>query len=103
MRCGLLGVASRSAVATRPWQHVLKPLSGYLWIAEILSANASLADAFNFGPQLEANHSVRELVEEALRRWPAPGSTRSMQRLPMRPACSTCLANLVSLAATPNR
>jgi len=67
MRCGLLGAASRSAFATRPWQHVLEPLSGYLCLAERLSAGASLADAFHFGPQLEANHSVRELVEEALR------------------------------------
>jgi len=62
-----LGAASRSAFATRPWQHVLEPLSGYLCLAERLSAGASLADAFHFGPQLEANHSVRELVEEALR------------------------------------
>ena len=82
---------------------MLEPLSGYLCLAESLSAGASLADAFNFGPQLEANHSVRELVEEALRHWPGTESTRSMQRPPMRPACSTCLADLVSLAATRTR
>jgi CDP-glucose 4,6-dehydratase len=50
----------------------------------------SLADAFNFVPHLEANQSVRELVEEALRHWPGLWSTRSMQRPPMRPVCSTC-------------
>jgi CDP-glucose 4,6-dehydratase len=60
----------RNPAATRPWQHVLEPLSGYLCLAERLSAGESLADALNFGPQLEANHSVRELVEEALRHWP---------------------------------
>ena len=82
---------------------MLEPLSGYLCLAERLSAGASLADAFNFVPQLEANQSVRELVEEALRHWPGTGSTRSMQRPPMRPACSTCLADLMSLAATRTR
>jgi CDP-glucose 4,6-dehydratase len=65
-----MGGASGSASATRPWQQVLKLLSGYLRMAENFVAKASLADAFNFGPQLEANHSVRELVEEALRHWP---------------------------------
>jgi CDP-glucose 4,6-dehydratase len=48
---------------------VLEPLGGYLRLAERLNADASLADAFNFGPQLEANRSVQELVEEALRHW----------------------------------
>ena len=56
-----------------------------------------------FRPELEANDSVLELVEEALRHWPGTGSTRSMQRPPMRPACSTCLADLVNLAATRTR
>jgi CDP-glucose 4,6-dehydratase len=63
-------IGVRNPAATRPWQHVLEPLSGYLRLAECLSADASLADAFNFGPQLDANRSVRELVEEALRHWP---------------------------------
>ncbi|MFM7393750.1 MAG: hypothetical protein ACKO22_05165 [Cyanobium sp.] len=35
--------------ATRPWQHVLKPLSGYLCLAERHSTGMSLADGFNFG------------------------------------------------------
>ena len=63
-------IGVRNPAATRPWQHVLEPLSGYLSLAERLSAGASLADAFNFGSQLEGNHSVRELAEEALRHWP---------------------------------
>lgn len=65
---GAIGV--RNPAATRPWQHVLEPLGGYLLLAERLSADSSLADSFNFGPQLEANRSVRELVEEALLHWP---------------------------------
>lgn len=82
---------------------MLEPLSGCLCLAERLCAGANQADAFSVGPQLEANHSVLELVEEALRHWPGTGSTRSMQRPPIRPACSTCLADLVSLAATRTR
>lgn len=63
--------------ATRPWQHVLEPLGGYLLLAQTLAAAQArgvdpipAAQAFNFGPQLEANRSVRELVEEALQHWP---------------------------------
>ncbi|MFM7314326.1 MAG: CDP-glucose 4,6-dehydratase, partial [Cyanobium sp.] len=63
-------IGVRHPDATRPWQHVLEPLGGYLQLAEQLTANPQLASAFNFGPQLEANRSVRELVEEALRHWP---------------------------------
>ena len=62
-------IGVRNPAATRPWQHVLEPLGGYLLLAERLHADASLADAFNFGPQLEANRSVQELVEEALHHW----------------------------------
>ena len=63
-------IGVRNPAATRPWQHVLEPLGGYLALAERLTADPSLSDAFNFGPQLEANRSVRELVEETLRHWP---------------------------------
>lgn len=60
----------RNPGATRPWQHVLEPLGGYLRLAEVLAASHEQATAFNFGPQLEANRPVRELVEEALKHWP---------------------------------
>ena len=63
-------IGVRNPGATRPWQHVLEPLGGYLRLAENLSSSAELANVFNFGPQLEANRPVRELVEEALRHWP---------------------------------
>ena len=52
---------------------MLEPLGGYLRLAEQLATTAEpepLASAFNFGPQLEANRSVHELVEESLRHWP---------------------------------
>ena len=66
----------RNPGATRPWQHVLEPLGGYLLLAENLYGSHGqhdtnpYADAFNFGPQLEANRPVRDLVEEALKHWP---------------------------------
>ena len=66
-------IGVRNPGATRPWQHVLEPLGGYLRLAEQLASAADpapLATAFNFGPQLEANRTVRELVEESLRHWP---------------------------------
>lgn len=60
----------RNPFATRPWQHVLEPLSGYLRLAESLSHFPELAQAFNFGPHLEANRPVKQLVEQALLHWP---------------------------------
>ena len=70
-------IGVRNPAATRPWQHVLEPLGGYLLLAERLTADAALAGAFNFGPQLEANRSVRELVEEALHHWPGSWEDQS--------------------------
>jgi CDP-glucose 4,6-dehydratase len=65
-------IAVRRPEATRPWQHVLEPLGGYLLLAERLSkAGNTHASAFNFGPNPEANRSVQELVEETLLHWPA--------------------------------
>ena len=64
----------RNRVATRPWQHVLEPLCGYLMLAERLAApgeaGSRCATALNFGPQLEANRTVGDLVQEALQHWP---------------------------------
>ena len=63
----------RNYMATRPWQHVLEPLGGYLLLAERLAAAAGVENrcttAFNFGPQLEANRTVGELVEQILQHW----------------------------------
>jgi CDP-glucose 4,6-dehydratase len=61
----------RNPGSTRPWQHVLEPLSGYLWLAACLSHSQGpdLESAFNFGPEGESCRSVRELVEEMLKHW----------------------------------
>ena len=61
----------RCPSATRPWQHVLEPLGGYLLLAEKLAEDpVSNSASFNFGPTLEANRSVRDLVLEVLTHWP---------------------------------
>jgi CDP-glucose 4,6-dehydratase len=71
----------RNKTATRPWQHVLEPLSGYLWLAARLSQpstlNSQLASAFNFGPAHESNRTVAELVAEVLKHWPGRWDDRS--------------------------
>ena len=60
----------RSPDATRPWQHVLEPLSGYLALGAALSTNSALhGEAYNFGPPAHQNHSVRELINEMSNYW----------------------------------
>ncbi len=54
----------RNPKATRPWQHVLEPLSGYLWLgANLFISNRLHGEAFNFGPNQKVNKSVAELIE----------------------------------------
>ena len=72
----------RRPEATRPWQHVLEPLGGYLLLAQKLATAQTIsrgpegwvenpyATAYNFGPTLDSNRPVRELVKEALNHWP---------------------------------
>lgn len=62
----------RNPRATRPWQHVLEPLAGYLALAASMagadpSRVADLASAFNFGPHADSNRSVRDLITEVLK------------------------------------
>lgn len=76
-------VPVRNPHATRPWQHVLEPLGGYLLLGARLLANvaggaafrcrpenAVFESAFNFGPPLESNKTVGQLVAEILKNWP---------------------------------
>ena len=63
-------VEIRSPEATRPWQHVLEPLSGYLNLGAELYENDSLhGEAFNFGPRAEQNHTVKQLLEDLSKYW----------------------------------
>lgn len=62
----------RHPQATRPWQHVLEPLSGYLWLgAKLWQGEGSLrGESFNFGPAANVNQSVLELVSGLAGHWP---------------------------------
>lgn len=63
-------VEIRSPNATRPWQHVLEPLSGYLALGVNLYLNDKLnGEPFNFGPRAEQNHSVLNLIEDLAVNW----------------------------------
>ena len=61
----------RSPNATRPWQHVLEPLSGYLWLGANLLRNAKKAagESFNFGPLSDVNMSVEDLIRNVAKVW----------------------------------
>ena len=69
-------LAVRNPTSTRPWQHVLEPLSGYLWLGACLASPsrarvaAEVASGFNFGPRPEAVRTVGELVAAFARAWP---------------------------------
>lgn len=63
-------VEIRSPKATRPWQHVLEPLSGYLRLAQQLSeGTVKSGEAFNFGPRAEQTKTVLQLVQDLAKLW----------------------------------
>jgi len=72
-------VPVRNPASTRPWQHVLEPLSGYLLLGMRLlgDSGTELCSAFNFGPWADSNRTVRELVEEILKHLPGKWVDRS--------------------------
>jgi len=60
----------RSPNSTRPWQHVLEPLSGYLTLASHLSNSQKFhGEAFNFGPHAHQDFSVKEIIDEMTKHW----------------------------------
>ena len=65
-------VVVRNSNATRPWQHVLEPLSGYLVLGEkLLQGNQDVKNqSFNFGPSAKVNQSVGDLIIEMAKYWP---------------------------------
>jgi CDP-glucose 4,6-dehydratase len=63
-------VSIRNPNATRPWQHVLEPLSGYLNIGQkLLEEKVEFGDAWNFGPSDEGSITVEEVVENIKQHW----------------------------------
>jgi CDP-glucose 4,6-dehydratase len=61
----------RNPNSTRPWQHVLDPLSGYIEVgAKLLARDSTAADAWNFGPEQTANIQVEDILTIAKRMLP---------------------------------
>jgi CDP-glucose 4,6-dehydratase len=62
-------IVIRNPEAIRPWQHVLDPLSGYLWLGALLYLEKGMyADAWNFGPY-DSVVSVEDVVEKVIDLW----------------------------------
>ena len=60
----------RSPYSTRPWEHVLEPLSGYLCVGQKLLENKKqFAEGWNFGPSDEASITVEEVVKKIKQYW----------------------------------
>lgn len=60
----------RNPYATRPWEHVLEPLSGYLHIGQkLLEEKVEYGEAWNFGPSDEGNITVEEVVRNVKKHW----------------------------------
>jgi len=68
----------RNPMATRPWQHVLEPLSGYLVLAQALyEGGAKFDGGWNFGPRDDDARSVQEVINLLIKNW---GSAASWQQ-----------------------
>jgi CDP-glucose 4,6-dehydratase len=65
-------VRIRNPKATRPWQHILEPLSGYLMIGQkLLEGKKEFAEGWNFGPSDEGSITVEEVVKKVKNYWDA--------------------------------
>lgn len=92
----------RKPEATRPWQHVLEPVSGYLWLGACLLNNPRgvTGESFNFGPKKDVVKSVRELADLFLKCWgkgtwkhvPPEGTKKEASLLKL--SCDKALAKL---------
>ena len=63
-------VVIRNPLSTRPWQHVLEPLSGYLILAEALYVHGDdFAEGWNFGPKDEGCKNVEWILDKMVAQW----------------------------------
>lgn len=90
-------VTIRRPNSTRPWQHVLEPLSGYLAVGQQLMLDKSLhGESYNFGPPANQDHSVLELMQTMSRYW--FGDTPSFKTIDVQPDESRHEAGLLKLS-----
>lgn len=70
----------RNPLATRPWQHVLEPLSGYLILAQALYEQGPRFDGgWNFGPRDEDARPVQDVINLLIKNWGSPASWQQNQ------------------------
>lgn len=63
-------ISLRRPQATRPWQHVLEPLSGYITLAhKLLTEPGKSSGSWNFGPDESSVHTVEDVVRECIQNW----------------------------------
>jgi CDP-glucose 4,6-dehydratase len=63
-------VEIRNPGSTRPWQHVLEPLSGYLLLGQMLFENSKFSgENYNFGPSSSSSYSVEKLIADLSQFW----------------------------------
>jgi CDP-glucose 4,6-dehydratase len=67
-------IVVRSPDSVRPWQHVLEPLSAYLWLGALLTKDRQYCTSWNIGPDENVVPTVEHVVKGILHRW--PGNTR---------------------------
>jgi CDP-glucose 4,6-dehydratase len=87
-------VQLRNPLATRPWQHVLEPLSGYLWLgARLLKDDwRRFAQGWNFGPNSESVCTVEQLVDLCTSAWGQGGWQLTDEADPPKEAMSLSLS-----------
>ncbi len=79
-------VQLRSPSATRPWQHVLEPLGGYLALAQSLARSAEHhGEPFNFGPRAEQSRTVVELLDDLAQLWGLGSGAEAYEIVERRP------------------
>ena len=76
-------VQIRNSASTRPWQHVLDPLNGYLLAIEAILAGSDIT-SFNFGP-IGESLSVREVAEISKSQWPNPTELTLNESIELNP------------------
>ena len=106
-------VTIRSPWATRPWQHVLEPLSGYLWLGAKLLLQEDMPlpldqEAFNFGPAADVNATVADVADGLALHWPnfqadmnRAGHAGKKEATLLKLCCDKALAHLQWKATLP--
>lgn len=78
-------ITLRNPSATRPWQHVLDPLSGYLLLAQkLVEAPQQYSGAWNFGPTFSESVTVEDIAKRLIEAW-GEGSISIPESLPNEP------------------